>query len=127
MFSGSDGIAVRCIHYNHAIHCGCGKVDVVHSNTSATDDFEIRSRLQDFGGYFSFAANDQTIAVLKCRDKFSRRESRPFFDNQPRITQGLKATVAYIICYKNLHTGNNGDLNFRSQMSDPNQSTDWVI
>src|ERR1051325_5820811 len=104
MFSGSDGIAVRGIHYDDAIHCGCGNVDVVHSNTRATDNFEIRSRLKDIGGYFSFAANDQTFTVLKCRDEFILREPRQFFDNQPSITQGLKAIVAYVICYEYFHS-----------------------
>src|ERR1044072_1433858 len=110
MLSGSDGIAVRCIHYDDSIHCGCGNVDIVHSNTSATDNFEIRSRLQNIGGYFSFAANDQAFTVLKSCDKFILRESRPFFANQASITQGLQATVAYVICHEYFHTGNSGDL-----------------
>src|SRR4030042_7207806 len=69
MFSSRHCITRRCVYYNHTMPGGFIQVDVVHTDTGATDDLKFLTRCNNLSSYFGLAAYHQRIVFRYNADK----------------------------------------------------------
>lgn len=70
VFGGGDGIAGGRIHYDHPVLGGGGDIDVIDADAGAADGFEIGCSLENFGGYFRLAADDDAFIFFGDGEEF---------------------------------------------------------
>ena len=70
MFGGGDGISAWGIHDDDATFGGGIDIDIIDSDACASDDFEMGSGVNDLGGGFGFAADDEAVKFADDGEEF---------------------------------------------------------
>ena len=106
MLGGGDGIATGSVHDDDTTaRCGI-HIDIVHAHTGAADDLQVRSGLQNSGGDFGLAADDESREFRDDFDNLSLRQTG--FDNNLESAAGgefIDSTLGHGIGYENFGSG----------------------
>ncbi len=63
VFSDRNCIRAGCVHYHDAFAGGSVGIDVVHTNSGASDDAQLLRRLDQLGVYIGCRAHDKRVGV----------------------------------------------------------------
>ena len=70
VFGGGDGISAWGIHDDDATFGGGIDIDIIDADAGATDDFEMGRGIDDLGGGFGFATDDEAVKFADDGEEF---------------------------------------------------------
>ena len=74
-FSGGDGVATRRVHHHDAALRSGIHVHIIDTDARATDDFQLRGRVDDFPGDFRFRSDHERVGIFDDRQQFGLGEA----------------------------------------------------
>jgi hypothetical protein len=115
MLGGGDGISPGSVHDDDPSACGGIHIDIVHTHTGATDDFEICGGFEDGCRHFGLAADDKRGELGDDLDDFRFRQAG-FDDNLEGAADGefIDTTLRHRIGDENFGSGKGHFLFFRN-------------
>src|SRR5436305_402775 len=100
MFRDADGVSTGRTHHQNASTCGFFEVNIVDTYSSAPDNAQTRSFLQQLGSHFRRATDNECVGVgdLAVEIVFCREDDVPTGG-----AQEFYAPFANLICNDNFH------------------------